>query len=164
MDFSDLGEKVKKFAPSLGMLLTGNLYGAASSALAAAFGGDANNPDDLAQRIDQDPQAQIKLAEIESNFKLAMRNADVEEYKTQVGDVQNARQRVIELAKAGIRDYMTEILALLIIAGYFVLNYHFAASTDHESKQVLQSLRDLAILVASYYFGSSRGERRAMSQ
>ena len=38
--------------------------------IAEAFGGDINNPDDLIQRIHNDPQAVVKLKQIESNERI----------------------------------------------------------------------------------------------
>lgn len=154
-------EIIKTAAPVLATALGSPLAGAATKFLAEKFLGDSDaTEEDLAKALQESsPEMVSKLKEIDNQFKLEMRKMDLQGYEIEVDDRKSARQRATDLAKAGITDYTTEILAITIIAGYFALNYLFAASLDHESKTVLQSIRDLAMVVVSYYFGSSRGER-----
>lgn len=150
-------------APTIATALGGPLAGASVSFLAEKFlGNHLATDEDVAQAIvNATPQDLVRLKELDSEFKLELRKLDTEDYKTEVDDRKSARSRAVELAQAGFRDYTTEVIGIIIIVGYFMLNYHFALTKEHETDVVLQSIRDLAMLVGSYYFGSSRGERKA---
>ncbi len=74
MDLSDIGQDIIKAAPLLGSLLGGPAGGAVGTLLAAKFGGSPNNVDDLVKKMNDDPQRDIKLAEIESNNEIQLQN------------------------------------------------------------------------------------------
>lgn len=67
MNWKDLGEKVADFAPMIGRILP--LPGGESigNLIASVFGGDKNNPDQLWQKITDDPDALIKLKKLEQD-------------------------------------------------------------------------------------------------
>ena len=72
MDWSDLGESIASMAPMLG-----SAFGPGGTAIggliSAAFGGNGKeSPDELAKLIAADPQAAMKLREIESNNKVEL--------------------------------------------------------------------------------------------
>ncbi len=77
----DLGSTVAKYAPMVGTaILSGNPAGAVLSILASKFGGSADDPADLMAKIQTDPQAMVKLKEIEATHdvelqKIAMQRA-----------------------------------------------------------------------------------------
>jgi len=63
----DLGKTISSFAPLLGAIIPGG--GPILSLVASIFGGDADKPDELEALIKADPQAAVKLREIELNHK-----------------------------------------------------------------------------------------------
>ena len=72
MEWSDLGETIAGMAPMLGSAFGpgGTIIG---SLISSAFGGKGDEgPDELAAMIAADPQAAIKLREIESNNKVEL--------------------------------------------------------------------------------------------
>jgi len=71
MDLSDLGELIADAAPLLGKLLPIPGAGIAGELIAAKFG-TKNDPDAIAAAIKADPNAAMKLAEIESNNQVAI--------------------------------------------------------------------------------------------
>lgn len=74
MDWSDVGTAIGKVAPILGNALVGNVPGAVAGAaalVASAFGVDAT-PSAVSAAITADPGAAEKLAEVESNNKVAI--------------------------------------------------------------------------------------------
>lgn len=160
MNLSDLGKAVAKFAPALGAMLPLPGGAAIGTAIAQIFGGDVKDPEGLAWKISQDPEAAIKLAEIENNLNISMRDADVEDYKTEVDDRKNARQRNIELAKLGIKDYIQEIIALMLVAGCLLMLHTYQTTPTVEAKDLVLAVIAILSQIISYYFGSSPGERQ----
>jgi hypothetical protein len=77
MEWSDLGKSIADFAPMLGSALGpgGTIIG---SLISSAFGTDKNEPDELANIIAADPQAAIKLREIELNNKVQLEKLVIE--------------------------------------------------------------------------------------
>lgn len=67
-----LGETIAGFAPMLGGLIGGPLGVGLGKLVASAFGGDADDPEELAKIISADPQAAVKLREIELNNKVEL--------------------------------------------------------------------------------------------
>lgn len=168
MTLSDIGSVVAKFAPTLGALLPipgGALIG---DAIAKAFGGDINKPAELEQLISRDPQAQLKFAEIQERLeinkgqvRIRERELDSQDYGTEVDDKKSARGMRIELAKVGIRDYVQELIAIIVVMFSMAMLLFYQYTPTTESKELV--LADVAILsqVLQFYFGSSRGERKA---
>lgn len=66
MKWDEVGKKVADFAPLLGTVL-GGPSGAAVGALIAKQFGTENKPDAIAKAIEADPNAALKLREVESN-------------------------------------------------------------------------------------------------
>lgn len=64
MDWKSLGQEIADFAPALGTALGGPV-GAAVGALVASVFGTANDPDQISAAIKADPQAAMKLRELE---------------------------------------------------------------------------------------------------
>lgn len=67
--WKDLGKKVAGSAPLLGSALGGPAGGALGTLIAGAFGGDPDDPEQLLQKVSADPQAAVKLREIELAHK-----------------------------------------------------------------------------------------------
>ena len=107
MEWSDITDIIKKVAPAAeGLLATfggppGMIAAGAIKAVTSVFGlSEGATLDQLEKAISSDPQAALKLALAEQDFKVKMREQDIEELKTQLSDVQNARNRQIEHEKA----------------------------------------------------------------
>jgi hypothetical protein len=63
---------IASLAPMLGAVLPIPGGAAIGQLIASTFGGDSNNPDELTRLIQADPDAALKLKEIESNNKVAL--------------------------------------------------------------------------------------------
>src|SRR3989344_5972399 len=72
MNLGDIGSFIAKSAPLLGGVLGGPACAAIGSIIAAKFGGVVNNPSELMEKIQADPQASLKLMEIQSNNGLEL--------------------------------------------------------------------------------------------
>lgn len=98
MDWSDIGATIKKGAPLLANVLTGNIPGAIGTV--AGWIGDAlgvePTPDAIGQALKTDPQAAIKLAEIEAKRQTDLATlttqvdvAEIDADKSQISEVNN---------------------------------------------------------------------------
>ena len=157
MNWKTLGRQViDTGAPLLGGILGGPGGAAIGGLVASAFGGDPADPVDLLNRISMDPEAAIKLRQIESTH-------EVELAKIILADVQSARQREIEITKTtGKLNWPQYLLAGIIVAGFFGLIFALMTlSVPDGSKDVANMLfGSLSIsfgVVVSYFFGSSKG-------
>ena len=69
MSWKNLGETVAQFAPLLGAALPIPGGAALGSIIASVFGGDANDPKSLSRAIQANPEAAVKLKQIETEHK-----------------------------------------------------------------------------------------------
>lgn len=171
MDFKELGKTIADKAPfiatALGTLVlpgAGGAVGAlAGNLIKKYFGTGTDEPDKLAEMVQQDPQAAAKLMLAEYEFKLELRKLDVEETRAFLGDVQNARQREVEVVKAtGKKDWSTETMGWFVIIGFFALLF-----TRMFIKIPLDQAENVGLLMGAaitafitlitYKWGSSKG-------
>src|ERR1700719_772215 len=110
MSMDSLIKIISNAAPLLGGVLGGPAGAAIGSIVAAKFGGDLADPSDLLAKIQADPQAALKLMEIQSNNQVeleklhvamasdALKNDSMQKF-IDFKDKNSARSREIELAK-----------------------------------------------------------------
>lgn len=154
MNWKDVGRSVATVAPALGLALSGPAGGAIGGLVAAAFGVDAT-PDAVARAVAADPEAAVRLREIELRHAEALATLAARRYEAQLLDVQQAR--------VTHRDHwmpwvLTILLALMVGAMGVGL---FAVDTPAENREVVyllagQLLGAFATSIA-YWLGSSRG-------
>ena len=176
MSMDALIKTVSQAAPLLGGLLCGPAGAAIGSLIANKFGGNADNPNDLLARIQADPQSAEKLLELQSNNQLELEKIHMQmasnalKYEsiqklTEYHDRDSARQREVELAKAGKRDHTASILAYSLTAGAFcALAYLFVTDVPEDNKEVIvaivSTLTTVWVTAMGYYFGSSSEKKK----
>ena len=156
---SNLSDIVSKAAPLLGTVLNAFLPGSGLiiSGLASIFGGNASNPDDLAQRIASDANAAEKLRE----FEIEHQN-DLAKIIAQ--DRASARQMNIETTKAlGKTDYMMHTLALAVVG--CALLYPLLGNILHYTidKGIFHDMINIAMMPIAFYFGGMYVQSRQQS-
>jgi len=67
--WSQIGDFAADAAPALATALGGPAAGGAAKLVASAFGGQSDKPEDLLERVQQDPEAAAKLKRIETQHK-----------------------------------------------------------------------------------------------
>lgn len=169
MDLKEFGSKVASLAPMLGGAFLGPA-GAAGGALlkvvAAAFGlKDDAKPEEIYKAIQADPEAIIKLKEIEFKEKDLILTKTLENRLAEFKDTDSARRREVEVTKAtGKLNVAMYILATVIVIGFFMLIYYLMKTT------IPAGNKDVAImlfgtlstsfgLVVGYFFGSSKSSQ-----
>ncbi|MBF0448706.1 MAG: hypothetical protein HQL67_10940 [Magnetococcales bacterium] len=82
--WGDLGQLAAKSAPLLGTMLGGPGGAALGSIIAAKFGGDPSKPDELLKLVQADPEAAIKLKQIEMDHKVSLEKLAVQAANNQL--------------------------------------------------------------------------------
>jgi hypothetical protein len=176
--FQKIGDAVADYAPGIATILAATGVGApaaaavgAVGALGRAFGlGSAAKPEDILAAISTDPEIRLKSMVADNDFKVKMREADIDELKSQIADIQNARGTEIERMKiTGKPDYSLLAFAWLNVLSYFgvligfiwlLYNRTNLALDDSVSAIIYMLIGALVsnyTQVNSYFFGSSQG-------
>lgn len=125
--------------------------------LAHTFNADPENLDDVANKISLDPDAKMKLNQLEMAHETELRQIIYNTAKLQVDDVENARQTEIERQRYG---WMLPVLGIMITVGFFanimILHLTRMDTTDHDVLYMMLGVAGTSWgTVVQYYFGSS---------
>ena len=121
-DWSGLKSVVSKGAPLLGSLLGGPVGGVAGTLLGSLFDTDGSDSKKLLAAISSDPEAMIKIQELESREKIRLQELVIESEKEYLVDRQNARAREASIVAAtGKKDIALYFLAGIVVVGFFAL-------------------------------------------
>jgi hypothetical protein len=165
MDWKALGNAIVDYgAPLLGGAIAGPGGATLGKVVADMFGGDPNDPASLLENIQLDPEAGIKLAMMQSEERVRLREITAEQTKAYLADRQSARQREIELQKAGRTSWEMLVLAFLAIAGLIgIALVLFLTEVPDGAEEMLLMIIGALISragdVYAFYFGSSRGSK-----
>ena len=110
MDWSDLGKTIAGFAPLLGGVVGGPAGAGIGSIIASAFGVE-DEPSAIAKAIASDPEAAIKLKEIELNNKTELERIAVKKLSIELNDKQDAREKHKHSNMPAVITVMMTILA-----------------------------------------------------
>lgn len=154
MDWKQVGQSVAAAAPALGLALGGPAGGAIGSLVAAAFGVDST-PESVSKALVTDPDAAVKLQEIQLRHAEVLAAIAAQQYAAQLADTQQAR---VTHQGHWMPWVLTVVLAAMVAAmgvGLFILD------TPSENREVVyllagQLLGAFATAIA-YWLGSSRG-------
>lgn len=168
MNLADLGKTVAKFAPLLGAILPIPGGAAIGELIAHEFGGDVNNPDDLMQRIVTDPNAQVKLVEIQSNCKVQLQQLKVQnaqnELAAQTAQMESDRLDRADARKNNVNSYMPQTVTFIIMLGFFGACYMLLNGNPTQADQQVLFMMLGTISTAfggaiTYWLGSSASSR-----
>ena len=120
----------------------------------------------IAAEIQQNPEALLKLKELESTHRIELEKLLLEKERIRLQDVQNARQRQTETEKStGKRDMNLYVLAWFGVLGYLALIiYLIAFGLPKMTVELALMVGNLIGIVGGkyssiydYFFGSSQG-------
>ena len=169
-NYDSLVKAVSQFAPLLGSIIGGPAGGAIGGIIAHEFGGDINNPDDLASRIVSDPNAQVKIIEIQNNTKVQLQQIIAQQAQAELV-AQTAQVESDRLDRADARKNNTEnksimphLVSFMIIIGFFGAGYLLLAGgqTKSDAQVLFMMLGTLATAfggVINYWLGSSSSSK-----
>tara|TARA_R100000656_G_scaffold26526_1_gene23461 strand:+ start:184 stop:663 length:480 start_codon:yes stop_codon:yes gene_type:complete len=141
-------------APTLGQAIGGPMGGMAANMIADVLG-CKNDPKSIQQAMDNaTPEQMLELKKAEADFEVKMKELEVDVFKLETEDIQDAR-------KAFSKDWTSRIVGILIIVGF--LGYIFTVTlmppdqnSDTIVSLVLGYLGGLASAIISFYFGASQ--------
>ena len=141
-------------APTLGQAIGGPMGGMAANMIADVLG-CKNDSKSIQQAMDNaTPEQMLELKKAEADFEVKMKELEVDVFKLETEDIQDAR-------KAFSKDWTSRIVGILIIVGF--LGYIFTVTlmppdqnSDTIVSLVLGYLGGLASAIISFYFGASQ--------
>ena len=148
-----LKKLVSAVAPTLGTALGSPLGGAAVSMIAEKLG-VANNEQAVEKAIRQaTPDEMLKLKEADNEFEVKMKELEVDVFKLETEDVQDAR-------KAFASDWTSKLLGFMTLGGFMGYIFLVTLQPPEQNSEalinlVLGYLGGLASAVISFYFGAS---------
>jgi len=143
-------------APTIGTALGGPLAGQAMNMVSQALG-CKNTPKDVEKAVQNaTPEQLAELKKLDNEFEVKMKELDVDLYKLETADIQNARSSFST-------DWTTRIVGILVICGF--LGYIFLVTLQPPEQNsealinlVLGYLGGLASAIISFYFGASQSK------
>ncbi|KKN70249.1 hypothetical protein LCGC14_0432740 [marine sediment metagenome] len=167
MDWSELGKNIIKFgAPILGGVVGGPAGAALGGTLAAVFGANPDDPQDIYNKMKGDPEVAMKLLEIQSNERIEIAKTARLNFEMEVTDKKNARNREIKrIALTGKEDNTPKILAYLLTVGFLTVLLLVAfIPIQKDAVSILDIMIGFlgggASAAWGYYLGSSFGSRQ----
>lgn len=151
MSWADLTDKIKAYAPILGAAISvvNPAAGIATNLIASAFGADKTNPSDILSKIIADPEAALKLQKVQFDHIEALQQVNYENYKTEVDDRKDARDR-----EKSLHDWVPTILAIGFLINYAAIQFYCVSNGTTENDIISARFQDVLIMIMSYYFGS----------
>jgi len=148
-----LSNIIGSVAPTLGTALGGPLGGMAGDVISKVLGVD-NNPASLEKAIaTATPEQLMEIKKAEKDFEKQMKELDVDLYKLETQEKQDAR-------KTFSKDWTARIIGIAMVGGF--LGYIFLVTLQPPEQNsealinlVLGYLGGLASAVISFYFGAS---------
>ena len=164
MEWADVGRAVAKAAPVLGSVLggpVGAIAGAAGSLIASALGCEPD-PADVQRTIAQSPDLLLKLKDLEIQQQAQLLQWQRDQVQAELTDRMSARDREVELAKAGHgASWATSIVACIVTVGFFVILWVVLSrgigTMGEAGGMLIGSLSTSFGAVVNYYLGSSLG-------
>lgn len=143
-------------APALGSALGSPLGGAAISMIADKLG-VPNNQQAVEKAIRQaTPDEMLKLKEADNEFEIKMKELEVDVFRLEAEDKQNARATFS-------KDWTTKLMGILTLSGFMGYIFLVTLQPPEQNSEalinlVLGYLGGLASAVISFYFGASQSK------
>jgi hypothetical protein len=154
MKFSLIKNMVGALAPTLGSALGGPLGGQAASVIAGVLGCKLLIQNLLIKAIQAaTPEQMLELKKAEQDFELQMKELEVDVFKLEVADKQDARG-------AFSKDWTARIIGIAVVGGFMGYIFLVTLQPPEQNSEalinlVLGYLGGLASAIISFYFGAS---------
>jgi|TARA_R100001460_G_scaffold79390_1_gene120379 hypothetical protein len=140
-------------APTLGQALGGPMGGMAANMIADVLG-CKNEPKEIQKAIDNaTPEQMLELKKAEAEFEIKMKELEVDVFKLETADIQDAR------GKFG-KDWTARIIGIAVVGGFMGYIFLVTIQPPEQNSEalinlVLGYLGGLASAIISFYFGAS---------
>ena len=145
-------------APSLGTALGGPLGGMASKVICDVLGCE-DNPKAIDNAVQQaTPEQLLELKKAEKTFELQMKELDVDIFKLETLDIQDARSKFS-------KDWTARLIGLFTVGGFMGYIFLVTLQPPEQNSEaliilVLGYLGGLASAIISFYFGASHSDNK----
>jgi hypothetical protein len=149
---------VGSVAPTLGAALGGPLGGMASQVICDVLGCQ-NNQKSIQNAINSaTPEQMLELKKAEQSFELQMKELEVDVFKLEVADKQDARGKFS-------KDWTARIMGIAVVGGFMGYIFLVTLQPPEQNSEalinlVLGYLGGLASAVISFYFGASDSNKK----
>ena len=140
-------------APTIGTALGGPMGNMAMGKIAEVLG-VSNDQKSIQQAIQNaTPEQMLELKKAEQSFEVQMKELDVDVYKLEVADTQDARSKFS-------KDWTARIMGVATVGGFLAYIFLVTLQPPEQNSEalinlVLGYLGGLASAVISFYFGAS---------
>ena len=144
---------VGSVAATLGTALGGPMGGMAANMIADVLG-CKNEPKEIQKALDNaTPEQMLELKKAEQAFEVQMKELDVDVFKLEVADGQDARNKFS-------KDWTARIMGIAVVGGFMGYIFLVTLQPPEQNSEalinlVLGYLGGLASAVISFYFGAS---------
>ena len=153
MKFGLIKNVVGAIAPTLGSALGGPLGGQAASVVAQVLG-CSPEPKAINQAIQSaTPEQMLELKKAEQPFEVQMKELDVDIFKLETAEKQDARKNFS-------KDWTARVMGIAVVGGFMGYIFLVTLQPPEQNSEalinlVLGYLGGLASAVISFYFGAS---------
>ena len=144
---------VSTVAPTIGTALGGPMGGMAANMIADVLGCDTDAKS-IQKAIDNaTPEQMLELKKAETEFEIKMKELEVDVFKLEVADTQDAR-------KTFSKDWTARIIGIAVVGGFMGYIFLVTIQPPEQNSEalinlVLGYLGGLASAIISFYFGAS---------
>tara|TARA_R110000824_G_scaffold84334_2_gene210432 strand:+ start:648 stop:1127 length:480 start_codon:yes stop_codon:yes gene_type:complete len=144
---------VSTVAPTIGTALGGPMGGMAANMIADVLGCDTDAKS-IQKAIDTaTPEQMLELKKAETEFEIKMKELEVDVFKLEVADTQDAR-------KTFSKDWTARIIGIAVVGGFMGYIFLVTIQPPEQNSEalinlVLGYLGGLASAIISFYFGAS---------
>jgi len=156
-----VGPLLGQVAPTLATAMGGPLAGLAVKTLSNVLLGHEDGDQEAVATALQNatPQQLVDVKKIDADFKVRMKELEIDLERISAGDRDSARKREME-----IKDHMPKVLAVGITVGFFgclfwMFIYGVPKNGNEALLLMLGALQTAFTGVIAYYFGSSSGSK-----
>ena len=154
MKFDLIKSVIGAVAPTLGTALGGPMGGMAAKMISEVLG-VPNTPKAIDKALaEATPEQMLELKKTEQAFELQMKELEVDVFKLETADIQDAR------GKFG-KDWTARIMGLVVVGGFMGYIFLVTLQPPEQNSEalinlVLGYLGGLASAIISFYFGASQ--------
>jgi hypothetical protein len=140
-------------APTLGTALGGPMGGMAANMIAEVLG-VPNNPKSIEKAMaEATPEQMLELKKVEQDFEVKMKELEVDVFKLETEDVQDARGKFS-------KDWTARIMGIIVVGGFMGYIFLVTLQPPEQNSEALINLvlgyvGGLASAIISFYFGAS---------
>ena len=153
MKFGLVKNVIGAIAPTLGTALGGPMGGMAAKMISDVLG-VPNNPKAIEKAMaNATPEQMLELKKVEQDFEVKMKELEVDVFKLETEDIQDARGKFS-------KDWTARIMGIVVVGGFMGYIFLVTLQPPEQNSEalinlVLGYLGGLASAIISFYFGAS---------